>query len=420
MGLSWMMMGMEGPISNVFLGQRPDQKQEAAAVLIMLSLAWWIESPIVDLLATSTALADSRKNYRMIVKFALILMFVLTVLHVLVPVTPLYDLITHQVLGVEDDVAARARPAMLGLILWSAAIAWRRFRQGILIRHGQTKSMMIGTFVRLFTLAGSGVIYSKLTRLPGATLAACTICTAVIAECAYVHWASGDLVHREFGSHVEEDDSRPSLSMKSLAAFHFPLTLTTCVNLITIPFVAGALSRMPDGVTTKAAFLLALGFSWILRAYTYGLTEAVIALGQKEAQRVFLAKFCFILGVVASLSSFALWLLGMDKRYFFSVNQPAEVVNVASMTFLWMAPLGLITSAQSYYRGILTYRKQTKARVWGSAAYTLVMVIGLSFAVHYWPNPIPATGIATLVGHVAEWLVLLYFFNAGAPETVAK
>lgn len=61
-------------------------------------------------------------------------------------------------MGVPEHIAAAARSAMAIMILWSAAIGWRRFYQGILIRYGETRRVSYGTLVHLLASAGTAAL----------------------------------------------------------------------------------------------------------------------------------------------------------------------------------------------------------------------------------------------------------------------
>lgn len=407
MGFSWMLMGLEGPIANFYLTRRPEKTEEGAALLILMSLAFWIESPIVDLLTTANTVADTADNYRVLRRFVLILISILSVLHILVPATSLFNVVTHNLLGIEPDVARRAHTALFMLLPWSAAIGWRRFKQGILIRQGHTKPMMKGTLVRLATLILSGLLLINTTQLPGATLAGAVIASAVCAECLYIHLASSQAV-----SHVlaQEHTSPKPYHLRSLANFHFPLTATTIVNLMTIPFAAWALSQLHDGVVTKAAFQLSFGLSWILRSYTYGLTEAVITLGKTRAKEAFMKVFCRNVGFFSFGTHLLMMVLGLDMLYYLRfLGEDRAVAENAHQMFMLLVLVPLVTSAQGYYRGVLTSRGQTTSRLGGSICALISYVGCLAIGVHYhYAQPMVLAAGASLLAVTTEWAILYW------------
>ncbi len=135
-----------------------------AAYGIVVSLSVLIESPIINLLATSTALVKDRASYLLVRTFTIHWMILLTIISVLVAFTPLFNWIVVGILETPPEVAQWVKPGMQIMIFWSAAIAWRRFLQGVMIHFGQTKKVAWGTAIRLVASVGTAVsfaIYSQ-------------------------------------------------------------------------------------------------------------------------------------------------------------------------------------------------------------------------------------------------------------------
>ena len=63
---SWLLMGLEGPVLQAVIARLGDIQTQLAAFGIVSSLEIAIESPVIMLLATSTALATSGRNYRVL------------------------------------------------------------------------------------------------------------------------------------------------------------------------------------------------------------------------------------------------------------------------------------------------------------------------------------------------------------------
>ncbi len=56
---SWLFMSVEGPVLQAAIARLPDMQTQLAAFGIFMSLEIAIESPVIMLLATSTALAST-------------------------------------------------------------------------------------------------------------------------------------------------------------------------------------------------------------------------------------------------------------------------------------------------------------------------------------------------------------------------
>ncbi|HMT22165.1 MAG TPA: hypothetical protein PKE20_13155, partial [Promineifilum sp.] len=122
---SWLLMTAEGPLISAAINRLPNEVIMLAAMGIVTSLSVTIESPIINLLATSTALVRDYDSYRLVRRFTIQWCLALTLVAILVAYTPLFDLIVTGWLDVPDEIARWVRPGMQIMIFWSAAIGWR-------------------------------------------------------------------------------------------------------------------------------------------------------------------------------------------------------------------------------------------------------------------------------------------------------
>jgi len=137
---SWLLMTGEGPLVSAAVNRLPDEVTMLAALGIVYSLAVLLESPIINLLATATALVGDHASYRQVRRFTVHWMVLLTALSYLLAMTPLFDAVVLRGLGVPPEIGAAVRPGLRILVPWSAAIAWRRFCQGVLIHFRRTRA----------------------------------------------------------------------------------------------------------------------------------------------------------------------------------------------------------------------------------------------------------------------------------------
>src|SRR5690606_3104810 len=150
LALSWAMMGIEQPVIAAVIARLPDPELSLAAYGgVVYPLALVIEAPIIMLLSASTELSRDRASYRALQAFTHRAGAVLTMLHLLVAATPLYEIIVASVFAVPEAVAREARLGLLMMLPWSWAIAWRRLGQGVLIRFGHSRTVGVGTLWRV-------------------------------------------------------------------------------------------------------------------------------------------------------------------------------------------------------------------------------------------------------------------------------
>src|SRR5262249_38846476 len=169
---SWALMSAEGPILQAVIARLPDVETQLAAFGIMMSVEITVESPVIMLLATSTALVSGPRSFHALRRFMICVNAVVTITAALVAFAPLYDVIVRDLIGVPPSIAAAAQSGMQIMTFWSAAIGWRRFYQGVLIRYGETRWIGYGTLARLVASAGSGIAGPLATNLPRVPVAA--------------------------------------------------------------------------------------------------------------------------------------------------------------------------------------------------------------------------------------------------------
>src|SRR5512136_2638732 len=147
---SWMLMGAELPALSAVMARLPYPEINLAAYGgVVFPLALIIESPIIMLLAASTALCKDYASYVTVRRFMMIAGAALTGLHILIAFTPLYYVVVESILGAPAVIVEPARIGLMIMTPWSWSIAYRRFQQGVMIRFGRSHTVGTGTVVRL-------------------------------------------------------------------------------------------------------------------------------------------------------------------------------------------------------------------------------------------------------------------------------
>ncbi|MFQ5421560.1 MAG: hypothetical protein ACE5EY_14495, partial [Anaerolineae bacterium] len=228
---SWLLMTAEGPTISAAINRLPNEVIMLAAQGIVVSLSVTIESPIINLLATSTALVKDRRSYLLVRKFTIHWAVLLTAVTILIAFTPLFDLVVIGGLKAPAEVARWVRPGLQIMTFWSAAIAWRRFLQGILIHFNQTKKVGYGTAVRLLASGGVVIGLAFWSDWPGVISGATALMCGVVAEALYATWAVRPLLKTELADSLDYNDEEP-LTYAELFWFHLPLAGTSLLILL--------------------------------------------------------------------------------------------------------------------------------------------------------------------------------------------
>ncbi|MCS6918614.1 MAG: hypothetical protein NZM28_02460, partial [Fimbriimonadales bacterium] len=224
LALSFTLMMLESPATNAVLARFAEPSIQIAGFGVALGLSLLIESPVIMLLATAIALVSGRESFFAVLRFVLTLMLSLTLLTALIAFTPLYDLIALCLLGLPGRVAQAGRVAMQVMLLWTAAIGWRRFLQGVLMRYGGARFVSWGTAIRLASIVAVGVGLLWWNGLPGAVVGACMVMAGVIVEAIVATLFALPILRERVLSHHE---TGTTLSQRAIWKFHLPLAGTT-------------------------------------------------------------------------------------------------------------------------------------------------------------------------------------------------
>lgn len=414
---SWLLMAFEGPIIYFFVNRLPETTDVTRAALgVVIGLSIWIESPVIGLLSTSTTLSRNRQHYLQLRRFTVHICLVVSVVAAVIALTPLYDLIVRSWMNQPDAVADGGRMGMIIMIPWSAAIGWRRYTQGILIRHGAARAVGWGTAVRLVAAAlAAGGLY-QFSGLPGVWIGGFAWVSAVVAEAIYAHLAARPIL-REL-CRVESDEH---LSYRELAHFHLPLSITSMIAILGKPVIQTALSYGKS----PAALVSAYEMGWILmfpmRALGFALPEVVIRLQEEENSHRFLLRFCVSVGALASLALLLLVVTPLGEWYLQGVlSLPADNAHLARTWAIVASPLPFLTCSQAWLRGMLTATRRTYALGISMGVYlaSLVVFLFASAAVGWMDMTTPAVGVT--VATLIETAVLYRFWALRKPRGVAQ
>jgi len=415
---SWLLMTAEGPVISAAINRLPNEVVMLAAQGIVISLAVTIESPIINMLATSTALVRDRASYLLVRRFTIHWAIFLTLVTVAIAFTPLFDVVVVDWLDAPPAVSVWVRPGLRLMTLWSAAIAWRRFLQGVLIRFNQPRQLAYGTAIRLVT-SGSVVIGLALwTEWPGVISGATALMAGVIAEAIYATVAVRPLLKHQLSAEAPPAAGEP-LTYRDLFWFHLPLASTSLLVLLAQPLVTFSLARLDQPTESLAAWPVVFQIMLMARAAALALPEAVIALTNGPETYRPLRRFSFNLAAGLTLLMALFIFSPAADFYLFVVQDMTALVGALAESslalFLFFPALATITS---WLRGLLINRRVTREVNVGMALNLvttgLILAIGLA---NRWPG-LPAAAIALNAASLVEILYLGWRTQRILPEAV--
>ncbi len=404
---SWLLMTSEGPIIAAAINRLPNEVIMLAAMGIVTSLSVTIESPIINLLATSTALVRDYESYRLMRRFTIHWCILLTVLAVLVAYTPFFDVVLYRWLNAPSEVAEWVRPGMKIMVFWSAAIGWRRFLQGIMIRHNWTRQVAYGTAVRLIASGGAVILLALWGDLPGVVIGALALMAGVLAEAAYATLAVRPILRERLAPGGPPAEGAP-LTYRALFWFHLPLAATSLLILLVQPLVTSSLARLERPTESLAAWPVLFQVLLITRAAAFALPEVIIALHHDRRTFAPLRRFSLSLIAVATAVMLVFTFTPLAQWYVFRVQDMLPEVGelaLSSLTLFALFPaLAVLTS---WLRGLLIQSRYTRY-VNVAMAINLVITAGVLVwgVFRQWPG-LPAAALALNLASLGEVTYLI-------------
>ncbi|MDF1662307.1 MAG: hypothetical protein P1V97_11075 [Planctomycetota bacterium] len=378
--LSWLLMTAEGPIIHAALTRLPDSIVTLAAFGIVMSLSVTIESPVIMLLSTSTALADRWSSYLVLRRFTIHLNIAMTVVALLFGFCdPFYDALVLDLLKVPEKIAEAAQEGMKIMVLWSAAIGWRRFHQGLLIRYGATRQITIGTAIRCFFAISSAFTAGFVFEMSGVRAGSIGLMSGVLTEALFIHWATGQVKREKLAAMPEQETT---LSYGDVARFHLPLAATSIMSLLAQPLITAGLARMDQPERSLAAWPVIFSMLLIFRSPAFAIPELVIAKTKALANDAVIRRFCFSIAFLSSgIMALLLIFPGMEWLLLNATGLKPELTELALVGLLACVTMPFFQTIKNWQRGILMTRKETGHIYWGMAMNLGLIVVLVALGV---------------------------------------
>lgn len=409
---SWLLMALEWPLVTGAVARMPDTKLQLAALGIAMGLSMSVQSPIIPLLTTTNVLARESGSFRLLNRFTRVLIAGVTATVILISLTPLFELLVVHFIGAPAELVSRARPAFWALTVWPAAIGYRRFCQGVIIRYGYTRPVGYGTGVRLVTSLGVLLLGLAWGKLDGAVLGGLALSTSATAEAAYIRYKARPAFEKLRAT--QPTGSRPSLTLGSLLRFYAPLALTYTISLSTAPLINFGLARSPYPIESLAAWPVVDSQLFVLRSIGISLQEVVVALLNGPSTLKTLRRFAGILGVASLviMLSFAFTPLSLWWQQSVAGLSP-DLAAFARQALQRAALLPLLAVTLSLLRGIVLSVKATKvmaqATVLNLTVLITVILVGVNLA---W---LPGASLAAISLTLAQSSEIAWLWRRARP-----
>lgn len=402
---TWLMMAFEGPFLTAIIARLAEPIYNLAAWGVAFSFALIIEAPVIMIMSASTALVENRSSFIKLRNFTYFLNGLITLIMLVLLIPSIFNFITLELIGLPEEVSRLTHWATLLLLPWPSAIGYRRFYQGILIRHHLTRRVAYGTITRMLSISVTALLLYFYADLPGVIVGAIALTVGVIIEAL----VSRLMVFRTVKSLLTTLEER-TINYRQIYNFYYPLALTSLLALGVHPMVTFFIghSRMP--LESLAVLPVINSLVFIFRGIGLSYQEVGIALigkkweGFEEVKNfglILALSVITILGIIAFTPLSNLWfgyISGLSK----------ELTDFAILPLQIMVLMPGFTVILSLQRSLLVIARKTSPLTAATALEVLIIILVLYFTTIHLPIVgAVAAAMAYIFGRLAANLFLI-------------
>ncbi|MDB9309750.1 hypothetical protein PN471_14115 [Aphanizomenon sp. CS-733/32] len=404
LSLSDVTMACGDPMMTTTLAHLPDAQNNLAAVGIAKSLAIFFESPIIMILHAANALAGSEGSRKALWRFTLFVGAGLTCLLSLLGLPIIFNFVGVSLLGIPSAMLTTVSRVLLLMGAWPFAIAWRRYFQGLLIYHGQSRAVAKASIFRLFTLAlvlTGGFFFP----ISGGILAGLALISGVVVEAMAV-----TVFARLSGATIPPQIEQPNLprNLAQVWKFYLPLANSMMVVWGGRAILISILARAEDATIAIAAWSAAWGLVLVIANSTRMVQQMVIKYRHQVSDRQLLT-FAISVGTACSSLLLLMSITPIGDRIVQSfIGNDLTLANSIKPVLLICAIVPLFVALQNATQGFLVSENRTGHVNLSTWLGTGTLLIIATFAINKGMNGAMAAAIAMITSMLVEVTCLLW------------
>ena len=402
------MMSIEGPYVAAIIARMPDAAFNLAAYGVAFSLAWLVESPIMMLLTASNRLVRDRQSYVALRRFTWTLNAGVTAVMMIGVVPSVFDLVTLRLMGLPPEIARLVHIATTILIPWPAAIGYRRFYQGILVRHGMTRRVAYGTVIRLTSMSATAAALALTTSMHGASIGASALAVGVLMEAAASRWMARHVVAAIVAGPDLVGDA--PLGQRAILRFYYPLALTSIISLVTGPLLTFFMGRSRMPIESLAVLPVVQSLVFLFRSGGVAFQEVGVALsGRRHEHEPEVGRASLLLAAAATAALAIMLFTPLEEVW---LRQVSGLTPELAGFALTPARLLLLLPAMEYWLSFQRSRFILNGQTRVITVATACEVGGIALVLYIGIGPLGMAGavagsIAQILGRLAANLFLL-------------
>ncbi len=378
------MMMIEAPFLASIIARLNNPKYHLAAFGVAYSIAMFFESPIIMIMSASNALVKDKNSFIKLRNFTYTLNGIITILMLVTLVPPIFRFLFEGVIGLPEIVSSKTQIACFILFLWPAAIGYRRFYQGILIRNNLTRRVSYGTVIRLISMAVTALVSYFFFEMGGAYVGATALLAGVVMEAIASRLMVRNIVNQLLKDGGDLSQEKP-LSYKDIINFYTPLASSSMLSLGIRPLVTFFMGRSLFAIESLAVFPVIYGLVGMFFTFGWSLQETCIALiGQQFENFKRLKNFALGLGFFATGGLFLIAFTPLSSGWFHAISGLSfELTNFSMTPTRIIAIIPLFHTLVCFLQSSLIAARFTGAVIKSTAIEVTVIILFLFIGIHY-------------------------------------
>ena len=247
------------------------------------------------------------------------------------------------------------------MVPWPAAIGYRRFYQGILIRQDLTRRVAMGTIIRVAGMSGAAIVLFRTFELPGALVGAGALSAGVVVEAVATRLMAFGVKERI--AKAKPSGAAEALTLGRIAEFYVPLALTSVIALGVQPTMTFFLGGSRRAIDSLAMLPVITSLTFLFRSIGLSYQEAAIALldGTRENFRR-VSTFAAFVGVAATAGLGLIAFTPLAHVWFRDVSGLSPELSLfAVLPLRIFSTIPFFSMQLAYQRAILVFGRATRS-----------------------------------------------------------
>jgi hypothetical protein len=372
-------MASEGPFLAAVIARLPDATYNLAAHGVAFALAVLVESPVIMLMSAATALVRDEESFTKLRRFGWGLNILGTGFLLLALMPGPFRWLTGSLMNLPSEVADLTYGALWFYLPWPAAIGYRRFLQGVLIRAGRTRLVAYGTGIRLMGMVAGALVGYFLLDIPGAWVGGFALGLGVTVEALAARAMAAGTIREIRAGAWDAPEGRPvPLRYTDILSFYYPLALTSLIGLSVQPLLTFFMGNSVRPVQSLAVFPVVHALGFFFRSMGLAYQDAAIALMGDRLERLpDVKRFAVSLGAATSAALGLVAFTPLSDVWFMGISGlTRELAAFASTPTALLVPLPALSVLLSLQRAILVQNRRTRPITVASAVEVGAVAVG--------------------------------------------